>query len=288
MLCPYWCPLGSHEDMEYNSPNTRQRIAARRMARQGRLAGPGGSQVRPNVWRALLSGMRNGRVVSLLIFLGCIGALAYLLSSPRLSVLQVEVIGNNALHIEDVVAESGLLGRRIWFVSQSESEARLRANPYVESVQVEIGLPNLARIHVVERRPEVRWQAGGVEYLVDGRGQVLAVAQEDATDDVLVVIDRSTPDLKPGDQIDTDALSLTRALALRLPAELGFTPAQIGWDFGVGVYVRSEIGQTIIFGQNRNLDRKLAILATLLKDQTAFTYLDLRSGNPFYQNSPQN
>ncbi|EFO79348.1 polypeptide-transport-associated domain-containing protein [Oscillochloris trichoides DG-6] len=265
------------------------------MARQGRSGpgpgpgpGPGGSHVRPNAWRALLSGLRNGRVVSLLIFLTCVGILGYLLTQARFSVLQIEVIGNNALHTEDVITESGLLGRPIWFVNPAESEAQLRANPYVESVQVQIGLPNQARIHVVERRPEVRWEAGGVEYLVDGRGQVLAVAQEDANDDVLVVIDTSTPDLKPGDQIDTDALSLTRALALRLPTELGFTPAQIGWDFGVGVYVRSQTGQTIIFGQNRNLDRKLAILATLIKEQTAFTYLDLRSGNPFYQNSPQN
>ncbi len=270
--------------MEYNPPNTRQRIAARRMARQN----PDGSHVRPNAWRALLSGLRNGRVVSMVIFLACVGALGYFLTNPRFSVLQIEVIGNNALHAEDVMTESELLGRRIWFVSAAESESRLRANPYVESVQVEIGLPDHAKIHVVERRPEVRWHAGGVEYLVDGRGQVLAVAQEDANDDVLVVMDTSTLELKPGDQIDTDALSLTRALALRLPTELGFTPAQIGWDFGLGVYVRTDTGQTIIFGQNRNLDRKLAILDTLLEEQIAFTYLDLRSGSPFYQNNPQN
>jgi cell division protein FtsQ len=139
-------------------------------------------------------------------------------------------------------------------------------------------------IRVVERRPEVRWQAGNMQYLVDGRGQVLAAAQEPAKPDVLVIIDRTTPQLKPGDQIDIDALSLTRALALRLPGELAFAPAQIGWDSGLGVYVRSATGQTIIFGQSAQLDRKLAILSALLKDQTPFTYLDLRASNPFYQN----
>ena len=31
--------------------------------------------------------------------------------------------------------------------------------------------------------------------------------------------------------------------------------------------------------------RKLAVLDFLLKDQTPFTYLDLRPSNPFYQNA---
>jgi cell division protein FtsQ len=65
--------------------------------------------------------------------------------------------------------------------------------------------------------------------------------------------------------------------------ELGLTPAQIGWDYGLGVYVRSPAGQTIVFGQSESLGRKLAVLDVLLKDQTSFTYLDLRPDNPFYQ-----
>lgn len=272
--------------MDYNPPNTRQRIAARRLARRGRPA-TGGSEVHPNLRRALISGARSGRLASLLIFLVCVVALGYLLTSRRYSVQRVVVEGASALKAEQVIVQAGILGRPIWFVSASEAEARLRANPYVDAVQVVLGLPDRATIKVVERRPEVRWQAGGVQYLVDGRGQVLAAAQEAAPADVLVVIDRTTLDLKPGDQIDTDALSLTQALALRLPGELGFTPAQIGWDFGVGVYVRSASGQTIVFGQSKDLDRKLAILATLFKDQTPFTYLDLRPANPFYQNAEQ-
>jgi cell division protein FtsQ len=214
-----------------------------------------------------------------------VGGLGYLLTSGRYSIQRVTVTGASALKVDQVIAESGILGWPIWFVGAAETEARLRANPYVESAQVQLTLPDQASITLIERRPEVRWQAGSVQYLIDGRGQVLAPAQEPATTDVLVVIDRTTPELKPGDQIDTDALRLTQALALRLPGEAGFTPAQIGWDFGLGVYVRSQAGQTIIFGQSKELDRKLAIFRTLLQDQTPFTYLDLRPSNPFYQNA---
>jgi cell division protein FtsQ len=269
--------------MDYNAPNTRQRIAARRLARQGRPA-TGGSQVRPDIRRAAIDWLRSGRLPSLLIFLASMAALAYVLTAESYSVQRVTVEGAGALKADQVIAASGLLGRSIWFVGTAATEARLGENPYVESAHVELALPDQAIIRVVERRPEVRWQAGNIQYLVDGRGQVLAAAQEQAKPDVLVIIDRTTPELKPGDQIDTDALNLTRALALRLPGEIAFTPAQIGWDFGLGVYVRSAAGQTIIFGQSAQLDRKLAILGALLKDQTPFTYLDLRPSNPFYQN----
>jgi cell division protein FtsQ len=272
--------------MDYNAPNTRQRIAARRLARQGRSA-TGGSRVSPDIHRATLDWLRSGRLPSLLIFLASMSALIYLFAAQRYNVQQVTVEGAGALKADQVIAESGVLGRPIWFVGTAATEARLRGNPYIESAQVQLALPDRAVIRVIERRPEVRWQAGNVQYLVDGRGQVLAAAQEPAKPDVLVIIDRTTPLLKPGDQIDTDALSLTRALALRLPGELTFTPAQIGWDFGLGVYVRSATGQTIIFGQSSELDRKLAILSTLLKDHTPFTYLDLRTSNPFYQNALQ-
>jgi cell division protein FtsQ len=114
---------------------------------------------------------------------------------------------------------------------------------------------------------------------------VLGPAQEAADADVLVITDNSHLQLEPNDQIDLDAVQLAQSLALRLPVELGLTPAQVGWDYGLGVYVRSPQGQTIVFGRSEELQRKLAILEVLLADGTPFTYLDLRPATPFYQNT---
>lgn len=272
--------------MDYNAPNTRERVAARRQQRQGRPATPAtGSLVQPGLRRRLLGWLATGQLVGALIFLVAGGALAYLLSDPRFSIRQVTVEGNSALSTAEVIAQADLSGRPIWFVEHTRAEANLRQNSYVESVQVQIALPDRATIRIVERRPEVRWLAGGVQYLVDGRGQVIAAAQEPAETDVLVIVDNSHLALKPNEQLDIDALTLARTLALRLPNDLGFTPSQIGWDIGLGVYVRSATNQTIIFGQSEHLERKLATLDFLLKDNTAFTYLDLRPSNPFYQNT---
>jgi cell division protein FtsQ len=279
--------------MEYNPPNTRERINARRQQRKGqppapaprRAQGAPGQQASPGPRRSLLAWLGSGRAVGLALCLAACGALAYLLTDARFSVQQVQVEGNSALDAAAVAELSGVVGLPIWFVDADRAVARLRENAYVASASLELALPNQATISVVERRPEVRWQAGSVQYLVDGTGKVLGPAQEAAADDVLVIADSSHLQLEPNYQIDLDAVQLAQSLALRLPVEIGLTPAQVGWDYGLGVYVRSSMGQMIVFGQSEELQRKLAILKVLLADQTPFTYLDLRSATPFYQNT---
>jgi len=267
--------------MDYNPPNTRERVAARRQRAQG----GGAPAARPGLRRVLLGWLASGRLVSGLIFLASVAALGYALWSPRFAVWQVAVEGNNALAADEVAALAALQGRPIWFVDTAAAVERLRTNAYIETAAIDLALPDLATVRIVERRPEVRWLAGGVQYLVDGGGQVLGPAQEPAEADVLVIVDNSHPQLQPNYRIDTDALALARSLALRLPNEVGLSPAEIGWDIALGVYVRSPSQQLIVFGRSEHLDRKLAVLDFLLKDQTAFTYVDLRPSNPFYQNA---
>jgi cell division protein FtsQ len=269
--------------MDYNEPNTRERIAARRQRRRPAAPAPG-QQATPGPRQALLGWLQSGRLVSLAIFLVACGGLVYLFTDARFSVSQITVEGHSALSVEEVADLAGLRGRPIWFADGARAVARLKENAYVASAAIEVSLPDQALIRIVERRPEVRWQAGGVQYLVDGTGKVLGPAQEVAEGDVLVITDVSNAQLSPNAQLDLDAIRLAQALGLRLPVELGLTPAQIGWDHGLGVYVRTDAAQTIVFGRSENLDRKLAILAVLLSDQTAFTYMDLRPSNPFYQN----
>lgn len=270
--------------MDYNPPNTRERIAARRQARRGQPAPPPGQQATPGARLALRDWLASGRLAGLLICAAACAAMAFLLTSPRFSVRQVTVEGNSALDADAVAALAGVMGRPIWFVEPGQAVARLAENAYVDSASVELALPDRATIRIAERRPEVRWLAGGVQYLVDRTGKVLGPAQEPADANVLVITDNSHLELQPNEQIDLDAVRLSQDLALRLPLELGFTPAQIGWDYGLGVYVRSTAGQTIVFGRSEELPRKLAVLKQLLQDSTSFTYLDLRPATPFYQN----
>jgi cell division protein FtsQ len=115
---------------------------------------------------------------------------------------------------------------------------------------------------------------------------VLEVAQTLPAADTLVIEDRTHQVLQPHDRLDQDALHLAHMLDSRLPDEANLHPAVIGWDYGLGVYVQTEDQQTIIFGQYEEIDRKIALLTHMLQTDVAFTYLDLRPSNPFYQNKP--
>ncbi|NJN68717.1 MAG: FtsQ-type POTRA domain-containing protein [Chloroflexaceae bacterium] len=234
--------------------------------------------------RILISWLRTGKLLSLLLFLTTTGGLTYMMISPRFTVQHVRVEGNTLLSAEDIIALAGLEAMPIWFIDSQQVMQRMQQNPYIEHVQVTMTLPDDLALRVTERRPDVYWKIGPVNYLVDGTGRVLELTSEPPGPEVLVIRDTTPHVLQPHDQVDPDALTLAHILSLRLPEELGLAPSALGWDYGLGMYIETDGGQTIVFGQSNNLDRKLTILHELLETSTPFTYLDLRPSNPFYQN----
>ena len=277
------------KDVQYNAPNTRARVAARRATRKNGPSAERGSAVRPGARRALGKLFASGKLASLLLLGASLAALWALFSSPAYRVQQIEVRGNRALDAEAVAQLSGIRGESIWFASAAQAAQSLLASAYVEQAAVELALPNRAIVTLVERQPDMRWQLGGVQYLVDSSGKVLDAAREPAQPGTLVIQDARCnagvcAAMQPNDQVDPDALELARRLALRLPEDLHLTPTLVGWDIALGVYVTTGGGQTIVFGQTDNFERKIAVLGHLLGDKTAFTYLDLRPANPFYRN----
>jgi cell division protein FtsQ len=244
------------------------------------------AQVQPGPRRVLLQWVITGRLFSLLLFLLSVGFLGYLFTSSDLTIQQVAVKGNHLVPNETIVELSGVRDASIWFINQDAIRHRLQASPYIEKVKIHVALPDHAAISIVERKPEVRWRIGPVQYLVDSSGKVLEIAQDIPDPDTLVIEDTTHRSLEPHDQLDPDALKLAQSLSVRLPTELELTPAVIGWNIGLGVYIRTNDDALIIFGKSDNLNDKLAILNQLLQEDTSFTYLDLRPSNPFYQNKP--
>lgn len=255
----------------------RRRPTARRRERDT-------AQVQPGARRIVQYWIETGKLASLILLLVSVGVMAYLLTSPDFTVRRVDVTGNTLVTADTITELAHIKHTPVWFLDTRQVVEQLHTSPYIAKAWVDVRLPDHATIRIVEREPEVRWQIGHVHYLVDSEGRVLEMAKEPPDEHTLVIEDSSNHSLEPNDRVDPDALLLAQALSVRLPTELHVTPAVIGWDFGLGVYIRSETGQLIIFGQSTNLDYKLAVLGQLLEEETAFTYLDLRPANPFYQN----
>lgn len=268
------------ERFQYNQPNTRERVAARRKQLRKR----GGSAVVPGPRRALGSWLRSGRLASLTLLIGSLLGLVYVFTAPRFAVANVRVAGAEVLSADTVIELADARGLSIWFVDTAQIVERLKANAYVEQANAYVALPDRLMIELIERRPEVRWQVAGTRYLVDQSGRVLGTDGSVPLSNTLVIDDLSQRPLRPNDHVDTDALKLAGTLALRLPRELQLKLAGIGWSSDTGIVVTTEDKRSIIFGQSEQLETKLAVLGTLLRDGTAFSLLDLRPNTPFYRN----
>jgi cell division septal protein FtsQ len=269
---------------DYNQPNTRERMAARRKSRSAHAA----PAVTPSPRRAAGDWFVSGRVLSLLLLFASLGGLFYLATAPRFTVQDIRVEGAQALNEQAVADMAAARGQSIWFIDTGQIGERLKTNAYIERAEAYVTLPDQLTIAVGERRPELRWRSGGTLYLLDADGRVLSADASAPLTNTLVIEDRTNRQIKPNDTVDPVALKLGRVLALRLPAEVQLQPASIGWDGDNGMVVTTADHRTILFGRSEDIDNQLTILGSLLKDGTSFTLLDLRSNTPYYRNDRPN
>jgi cell division protein FtsQ len=266
---------------DYNQPNTRERVAARRKASQPKRRQ--GSLVLPGPRRAAGALLASGRVISFVLFFAAMGGLLYIFTAPAFAVHDVRVEGAQVLKSEEVEQMADARGQSVWFVDTDAITDKLKQSAYVEQAGAYVTLPGTLTLQVQERRPELRWQVGGTRYLVDASGRVLGIDSTATLTDALVISDQSNRALQPNDRVDADALTLGRTLSLRLPGELGIQLATINWNITEGISVVTNDGRTIIFGKSDRLEDKLMVLNALLHDGTTFTFLDLRPTQPYYR-----
>jgi cell division protein FtsQ len=265
---------------KYNQPNTRERLAARRR----KLASQRASQASPGPRRALHVWFASGRAFSLMLLIGSLAGLFYVARDPRFTIQQFTIAGAETLDAYEVAEIADVRGDSIWMVDTDKVVERLQANAYVEEAQAYVSLPDQITIVLQERRPDLRWRSGGETYVLDAEGRVLSLADTLPITNTLVIEDYSNMRFEPNDQVNPLALHLGRTLALRLPTEVGITPAKIGWDATNGIVVTTDDNRTIMFGRTDDFDDKFVILRTLIADGTPFTLLDLRPNLPFYRN----
>ena len=272
------------------------------------------SQAKPGVRRVLIWSLRSGKLLALAV-LGVASWLLYdALTSPGYIVRTVSARGTMALSNEDVQTLADVVGQPIWLVRDAEIEERVRQSPYVERVRARVVLPDTVVVQVTERRPEVRWTHNGTTYAVTWDGLVLAglppsgasatqplttteglvapqtVSQTDSINvpgpafvsSVAIVDTTPNRELKSGDKVDPDALEVARRVTLRA-AELPAPLQRIEWDAGLGVSLIVGDNKQVIIGKGERLDEKMAVLTHLLRDNTPFSLLDVRTTTPYYR-----
>ena len=229
---------------------------------------------------------KERRMLGVAFVIGAIASLIGLYFSPFLRVQNVQVTGTTSLDPVAVVAAADMQGESLVSSKFSDAQTKVAALPQVKSVQIEKHWPDTVEIIVTERAPWATWYEGEDAYTIDDTGVVLAVAPANAG--IIIHSPVSDRPLVPGDHIDTDALTLTHTLVEQVPVQLGVNITQVDWSNDKGVTVTTDAGYTVVFGDNNNMEYKLAVWHGIEtefgRESMSGHVLDLRYGQrPSYQ-----
>jgi cell division protein FtsQ len=223
--------------------------------------------------------------LSLALLLIVAGTVAWRLQrSSYFVVTRVEVTGTQALDRGAVANLSGVLGKQIYEVDPKLSAKAIQRLPVVESVKCARLWPNGVRISVQERRPWGTWQIGGVNYLVDENGVVLDIVSTPWP--VTIYELDAAPGLRPGDQVDGDAVRMARLLLDRLPNTMAQQVARLEYSSSTGLELLTNQNVRVRLGDSQGLDYKLAVWQALNAKVGAKNVhlIDLRSAErPYYR-----
>jgi cell division protein FtsQ len=181
------------------------------------------------------------------------GLRRYLRTSPRFSVRDVPVEGHQRRTPHQLIKRAGLGdGVNIFSIEEAKVATLLEADPWIETAEVAVDLPNTVRISVVEREARALAVLDGQLYLVDTKGNIFKrVVEGDPMD--MPVVTGIRPDDIAADREETTqrvrrsldlVADLERAgIARRYPIQ----EVHIDPDSSVTITVGSD-GLSLVFG----------------------------------------
>ncbi len=231
-------------------PRPLLRIAARPDApRQD-----GAEAVAPRDWRRLLRTiLRQGLV---LVLLGAaIYGLVEFFQLPALAVTSnaAQIGGAHRLTPRAIYDASGVEGRNIFLIRQSEVEASLRELPGIASADVHLRLPNQILIDVKELRPLVAWQAGAETVWLAADG---AVVPQAGAAPPLTLVDATNTSLTGSDAWRHKVLAHLAELQASHPELTTF-----GYGDPQGLYYQSAEGWEVWLGDTGPMGHKVTVAA---------------------------
>jgi cell division protein FtsQ len=205
--------------------------------------------------------LRRRRIRRTAIAVGLIAivpTLALLYLSPAARVQNVEVVGASHIDRAEVESLASLQGDSMLRLDIDGAEQRIRYLPSLKAVRIEQEWPQTVRIFIEERQPWAYWQVGDKRYVIDQEGIVLADVSP--ADGAPTVNDLTNPvRLVAGDRVDTDAVDLTRFLAVRVPEVVATTPVAYEYSNEKGLALNADAGYRVVIGDSQNIEYKLAV-----------------------------
>jgi cell division protein FtsQ len=230
--------------------------------------------------RRLTRLLRRLTVVAAVAGIGLVAYLVY--QSPLMQIREVSVVGVESLDPAMIAATSGLKGQTLLQAETDSARNRILALPGVRDVSISRHWPGRIVIAVQERHAWGYWQINDQTYVIDDQGVVLDDARPDEGAPVIYELDTQRR-LATGDQVDSDAITLSQELMDKSPTALRESVSRLEFSQHSGLTVTFDSGLRATFGDSRDFDYKLSVLYVLLEksqeDAFAVRSVDLRFGD---------
>lgn len=121
-------------------------------------------------------------------------------------VSRIEVEGNSMYTAEEIIRASGIeKGDNLFFINGITAGTRVTVKlPYVDSVQVSRGLPNLVTISVTESKAAGCLKIGDELWSVSGGGKLLGSIDHDESEHIAYISGIEVDQAAQGDQLSAD------------------------------------------------------------------------------------
>jgi len=201
-----------------------------------------------------------------------LGAAVYLaFERPELRVSEAQVTGNQMLSPVEINSILNIAGQPVFLLIPADLETRLRLNyPEVVSVKVDVTLPNLATVHLTERKPIIRWEQGGGYTWVaeDGiafrpRGEMIGLISVTAAS-APPVLGSAVDPLTPTPFISMEMVQALKGLAGHVPPGMS-----ILYDANLGFGWNDPRGWRVYFGTSASdVELKMRVYEAMVNSLT--------------------
>lgn len=203
------------------------------------------------------------RVVSGILLLVLIGALAVFFFSDNFYVRGIAVGGLDTMTVNEVYALLHVDGLHVFWLDPDTIRADLLQSPTIANATVSVGFPpNAIQIIVEEREPALVWEQAGVASWIDLQGRVMRQREDRQT---LLRI-QTDPLIDGSIGVSIDPLIVTSAIQLRdlLPNVPAF---RYHPDKGLGY--NDPGGWEVWFGIGLDMQQKFLIYNAIVADNAA-------------------
>ena len=242
---------------------------------------------------------RNRKVktlIKLILLLAVIvGLIIYLMLSPIFNIKNINVEGNASISSEQIISLSKVQKETNLFkVSNKDTTASIKENPYVKSVEIRRTLPDTITFVITERVATYMLEYGGSYAYIDNQGYILEISAN--TKEGLAKItgyETAQDEIVPGNRLcENDLEKLNTVLRITASAKTNqfdslITSINIEDSNNYTLYLDTE-QKTVYLGDCTNLDTRMLYVKAILDKEKGiageiFVNMNLNEKYPFFR-----